>query len=1124
MIAPPMIAPPMIDFAADNARAGFRLHRLEVLNWGTFHNRIWSLAPEGNNSLLTGDIGSGKSTLVDALTILLVPHQKITFNKAAGADTKERTLSSYIRGDYSTLKGSYDGQSKPLSLRQEGSYSVILGRFYNAGFGQWITLVQVLWLDNGKENKFFVVAGQPLDIKNHFTGFGKDIAQLKKRVRQTPGVEVFDTFKDYSLKFRSVFALKSEKALDLFYQTISMKSVSNLNDFVRNQMLEKADVKEKIDELKRNYDNLTRSYQAIGRARDQMHQLRPLVAQADQFGQVESTIRGLEACLEALPAYFNAEKATLLVAEMGGQRQELDHLAMQGAALLEEIAVKRQQEFELKNAIANNDKGKELERIKKSIVDTERARAEKFKKAQEYNRLAAALELKTTAVAESFLEARQAAAGLKADISAELVQLIAQRDDLNVTLNRQLELVQQEQSELNSLRQRKTQIPEENLKIRALLLDHTGLEAAELPFAGELLQVKKDEKEWEGAIERLLHNFGLSVLVPEQHYPAVSELADRTNLRGRLVYFRIPPQVKPNSSSRLPDDALFDKVEIKHDTPFYDWLENELREHFDYVCCHTLQQFARAPKAITRNGQVKSGKARHEKDDRRNLLDRKHYVLGWSNADKIKAIEKEIKTLEKTVGELQKGMQTIGKRQLFLQQQDRHLHDFLKFASFPEIDWEKEAKEIERLKADREALEKSSDQLKQLNAQLSAVQTRLKELEYAEREKVKRQGEIEGSLKAFEADLAACRATEGLLTDDERKRYFPRLQGYHKQQTPTVKNINAIRDEVLKKINGEKDAAGKQLGGLRASVEKKMQAYKAAYPAETVEVDADVKSIPEFRAFLKKIEDEDLPRFEQRFKDALNKGVINDIVLFKAFLEKEEVEIRVKIDKINESLKSIEYNPGTYIELLRDKAQDKDIVDFQGDLRRCIANTLGESDAYGEAKFNQVKSILDRFNSGTPADLNWTARVTDVRNWFTFSASEKWAADGSEKRFYNSSDGGSGGQKEKLAYTILASALAYQFGLEWNQTKSRSFRFAVIDEAFGRGSDESTRYGLELFRRLDLQLLIVTPLQKINIIENYIQACHFVINNENGNNSVVKNLTIEEYHREKANLQPIHNA
>ena len=41
------------------ALAGFRLQRLEVLNWGTFHQRVWSLGLPGRNSLLAGDIGAG---------------------------------------------------------------------------------------------------------------------------------------------------------------------------------------------------------------------------------------------------------------------------------------------------------------------------------------------------------------------------------------------------------------------------------------------------------------------------------------------------------------------------------------------------------------------------------------------------------------------------------------------------------------------------------------------------------------------------------------------------------------------------------------------------------------------------------------------------------------------------------------------------------------------------------------------------------------------------------------------------------------------------------------------------------------------------------------------------------
>ena len=147
-------------------------------------------------------------------------------------------------------------------------------------------------------------------------------------------------------------------------------------------------------------------------------------------------------------------------------------------------------------------------------------------------------------------------------------------------------------------------------------------------------------------------------------------------------------------------------------------------------------------------------------------------------------------------------------------------------------------------------------------------------------------------------------------------------------------------------------------------------------------------------------------------------------------------------------------------------------------------------------------------------DRRWTRKVCDVRNWFGFSASERWREDGSEHEHYSDSGGKSGGQKEKLAYTVLAASLAYRFGLEWGATRSRSFRFVVIDEAFGRGSDESARYGLELFKKLNLQLLIVTPLQKIHIIEPYVSSVGFV-HSDQGRTSMLRCLTIEQYREQK---------
>ena len=75
----------------------------------------------------------------------------------------------------------------------------------------------------------------------------------------------------------------------------------------------------------------------------------------------------------------------------------------------------------------------------------------------------------------------------------------------------------------------------------------------------------------------------------------------------------------------------------------------------------------------------------------------------------------------------------------------------------------------------------------------------------------------------------------------------------------------------------------------------------------------------------------------------------------------------------------------------------------------------------------------------------------------------------------------------------------------------------VIDEAFGRGSDESAQYGLELFQQLNLQLLIVTPLQKIHIIEPFVASVGFVYNEE-GRASKLRNLTVEEYREEKSRV------
>lgn len=240
-------------------------------------------------------------------------------------------------------------------------------------------------------------------------------------------------------------------------------------------------------------------------------------------------------------------------------------------------------------------------------------------------------------------------------------------------------------AEIGSLKARRSNIPAEQVAMRAVLCKALDLSEGDTPFAGELLQVRDDVRAWEGAAERLLRNFGLSLLVPDEHYAEVVDWVDRTHLRGRLVYFRI----RQSSRGELPAmhrDSLARKLAIKPDSPFYDWLEREVAHRFDVACCATQEQFRREIRAITRAGQIKASGERHEKDDRHRLDDRSRYVLGWTNAAKIAALEAKARKLEASLYELGSRISKIQTEQNALKDRLTALSKLDEYADFRELD------------------------------------------------------------------------------------------------------------------------------------------------------------------------------------------------------------------------------------------------------------------------------------------------------------------------------------------------------------------------------------------------------------------------------------------------------
>ncbi len=1112
-------------------RAGYRLQYAEVYNWGTFDNHVWRFTPGTDTALLTGDIGSGKSTIVDALTTLLMPSHKAAYNKAAGADARERTLRSYVEGHYKSERNEATGRSRAKGLRENRrTYSVILGVFINHGFDQTVTLAQVFQQrdSTGQPYRFFVTATKALSVDADFAHFGSDLRDLRKRLRAS-GAEIFDEFPKYATSLRRLLGIRSEQALELFHQTVSMKSVGNLNDFVRDHMLEPSDASSRVSEIIAHFDDLTKAHDAVKRAREQLDALEPVAQTAAKYDAALAERQSLERQRSAVRLFIAELRSGLLAGEIAALEDE-------GARLWKEQDAARARQRTLKDehdalieerAKAGGDRIGELERL----AGEARAQAQTRREAR--GRF-------DTAVADAGLDPvtdGAAFTALSSRVGAERPRLAAEKSELDAVIaeahGRQSDLKRKSDSvndEIVSLEQRTNNLPAEQVELRAELCAALDVTPEALPYAGELLDVSDEHAQWRGAAERVLRGFALSLLVPQQHYEAVATWVNSRRLafggRGaKLVYERVPAQRVALQPIRHEGLVLADCLDIK-DGPFHGYLAHELTKRADYRCASGLEEFRSHKRAVTREGQVRSGE-RHEKDDRHRVDDPRRWVLGWANERKIAALSDELAGLRADLGAATTELTGLYTRRDTLQDRLQALARIEEYRSWADLDVDEAHARAAAHDAERDRLLAGSSRLDEIaraiidnDAHAAAVGELIDDLTGRLATTAKAANDARDA-KARDDQFVAAQPHGDLVA---ARSAYDALDARVGKARPTraaacAEAEAALSDELYQRIT----RLGGQLNGHALNLTQHMADFLRRWPDLRADMDSHVEARAEFLAFRDRVANDDLPRFEREFKEQLNKNAIQELAGFNNWLNRQGSAIDERVDRINEALGAVPYNPGRYIRLEKEPTTNQDVAQFRSDLRNLTNDTLAvDGDQYSEQRFLDVKRIIERFRGRdgyAEADKTWTRRVTDVRNWFVFSASERDAETDAEWEHYSDSDGKSGGQKEKLAYTILAASLAYQFGLEWGVEKSKDFRFAVIDEAFGRGSDVSTRYALQLFATLGLQLLIVTPLQKVHVIEPYVKAIGFV-DNPTGQFSRLQTMTIEEYRDRRDGRRP----
>ncbi|MBN9382202.1 MAG: hypothetical protein J0H74_15645 [Chitinophagaceae bacterium] len=1111
--------------------AGYRLDSLEFYNWGTFDGRTSKIIPACQSSLMTGANGSGKTTIVDALLTLLVPNQKRFYNQSSGAEQKkDRSEESYIMGEIGKTREDEDQEAKKKYIRPDKSTTVsfLLGCFHNPETGTYVTLVQARWFSATELKRTFIVSPHKLSIDQDIMPFDKH-GDWRKRIKKTfIKTEISDSFAQYSQEFIRLFNMRSEKALTLFNQTVGIKVLGNLNDFIRVHMLEDGDQEEEFQKLRANYLDLLETYNNLQKAEEQIRLLNPIMEKCAELDLLENNILELENIKNAVPFYFS-EREVIVLKEL--MSDTMGFLREQEELIRQKETEKTRKEEELRAleaALERNEASAAIRGMDRQIDKLKESLDRKEQKAKEYLKVATQLSYAPMDSLESFGTNRNLAEKELDAIAHELEENKNSHIQEAIALQQINDNIESVGAELESLKSRKNRIPLPDIELRHRMLDALDLEADEIPFVGELIRVREDEKAWESAIERLLRNFGRRLLVPDKHLGAVNTYIHRTHLKGKIVYDKVHSHLRASTNYQdIYNTTLRDKIEIKQGQPQFEaWLEYEFSEHLNYLCVDSEQEFGQAKKALLISGLSKNGE-RHEKDDRKSMISPESFILGWDNKEQILLLQSKFKELERAKAQADMGIFRLKQDAARLNDRSRILQNLLHYSNYEELNWQEDSSAIIALKEKRERLSRDSG-LKELINQRDDAREGASLLNKSIKEEVERKGAFNQRITDYQRSIEEL---DTFLTPEflaEAQRFYESIPLYMKElqvADPLIKvkkERAKTQESVEEGLKQKKELSGK----TRDKIIRSMSAFtspaddiRQQYPdwsKDTVNLAANLDYADDFRKLFDRIVNEDLPKHKEKFKEYMKDSVTSRITSFKTGLDNRQEEIEEHITQLNRSLNKIEFNvnPHTYIQLRSKPTKDLEIRNFKRELSNCIVPAadiaLAKNDEWIESAFLAIRSLIEALHN----DKDKRKKLIDVRNWMDFEAEEFFRDDNKRRKTLDTSDSLSGGEKAQFTYTVLGAAIAFQFGISESNAKTNSFRFIAVDEAFSKLDPEKSHYLMALCKQLNLQILVVTPLDKIYVAEEYISSCHFV-EKQSTERSRVYNLTMPQYQEQK---------
>lgn len=1075
------------------------LSRICLNNWHYIDQKILSFH-EGIN-FFTGHSGSGKSTVIDAMQILLYANTdgRAFFNKAA-ADDSDRTLMEYLRG----MVNIGDNNEFTYLRNQNFSTTIVMElRRTDTGECQSIGVAFDVEPARGEANRLFFWHKGPL-LESGYRTRDRAMAmdEIKQYLRQNFEKDAY-YFGPSNERFRKnlydiyLGGLNMDQFPQLFKKAIPFRMDMRLEDFLKEYIFMEENIH--ISDMQESVMQYGRMQRRIQETREEIADLKHIRQVHKKYAAAWEDRKRFLYFADAMEIKYLQSRVQTLQDKEQLYREDAKRQQEQQRELEEEIVRLERRREELVGRIARSgyedleaklDNEEEiLGRLKENgqnVIRTAKALAKWEEQDETPNEVLWDIaRFQKGAISEEELNR------LKAGILGVRKEIEGRRHDAEIELREKKKQEKEIRAELKELRQGKKAYPREleeaKTLIRRGLREKTGREVS-VEILADLLEIKNEE--WRNAVEGYMGNQKLLLVVEPAFARDAMELYQTLDKKtySRVAVLDTDRVVKKEHPVR--ENALAEEVDSR-----YSFVQSYLRFLLGSVIkCESVEELRATDIGVTKDCmRYHSFRLQYMNPE---TYTRRAYIGEVSTKKRIRRLEEREALIQKEKEPLEAQIKAC---------EETLLLESLPHETSVYVKWMEDAAAVEARERQRDALKQKLKQL--LKEDVEGWKLELSKVKQSWEEKKKARDQVITERTRTEQSIQRVRQeyTEQAETLTRLEPAAPLHDTWHSEVNGYLAdkkepNFERLRASFLGRANRAQGEAEQVLEELRnARYEYLKKNPNRSFSFEGVDN-------TEYDALLEHLQFHDLEQLHQKAEEQAREAVL----MFKQdFIYKIRSAIREAIqrkEELNEIISSLDFGKdryqfvvgkskgpdGKYFNMFMDEdlevnpAYLADTMEHQMNLF-----TMAHESSYGEMMNELIGMFIPPDHASAQeeeAARKNMERYADYRTYLSFDMQQ--IIEGEEtirirlSRMLRKNSGGEGQNPQYIA--LLASfAQAYKIGAQARTGKQPTIRLVVLDEAFSKMDAEKVASCIKLIRGLGFQAIISATNDKIqNYLEN----------------------------------------